>query len=39
MPNRVEHYLAVPYPMEIYWDEDYWAARAVDLGTSRASCI
>lgn len=28
---NVEHYMALPYRMEIYWDEDYWAAEFPEL--------
>lgn len=27
----VEHYMARPYRMEIYWDNDYWAAEFPEL--------
>ncbi len=29
--TNVEHYMALPYRMEIYWDEDYWAAEFPEL--------
>ena len=29
--TRLEHYMTLPYRMEIYWDEDYWAAEFPDL--------
>lgn len=29
--TRVEYYMALPYRMEVYWDEDYWAAEFPEL--------
>ena len=29
--TTVEHHVARPYRMEIYWDKDYWAAEFPEL--------
>jgi antitoxin HicB len=31
MTRTVEEYLQLPYRMEIYWDEDYWAVEFPEL--------
>ena len=30
-PRTVDHYMALPYRMDVYWDDDYWAAEFPEL--------
>ncbi len=30
-PRTVDDYMALPYRIDVYWDEDYWAAELPDL--------
>src|SRR4051794_21224116 len=31
MAHTLDYYMKLPYRMEIYWDEDYWAAEFPEL--------